>query len=41
MTPVPWTFEDFQLEPEQTWVVYDENLARTVAVFTLLPLPGA
>ncbi len=33
MTPVPWTFEDFQLEPEQTWVVYDENLARTVAVF--------
>ena len=30
---IPWTFNPFELETEQTWVVYDENLARIVATF--------
>lgn len=29
----PWTYEPFELSGEQTWVVYDENLAQIVAVF--------
>jgi hypothetical protein len=33
MTGRPWTFEDFVLEAEPTWSIYDENLARIVAVF--------
>lgn len=33
MTVKPWTFENFDLEAEQRWVVYDDNLARIVAVF--------
>lgn len=33
MTEQPWSFEPFELSSEQTWVVYDENLARIVAVF--------
>ena len=33
MTDQPWSFEPFELEAEQTWVVYDENLARIVATF--------
>lgn len=33
MSREPWTFEDLDLEPEQTWVIHDPNLARVVAVF--------
>ena len=33
MIDQPWSFEPFELASEQTWVVYDENLARIVAVF--------
>lgn len=33
MTDKPWTFEDFVLDEEPTWSVYDENLGRIVAVF--------
>lgn len=33
MTPEPWTFEDFEMESQKTWVIYDDNLARIVAVF--------
>jgi hypothetical protein len=33
MSTVPWTFEPFELESEQTWTVYDANLARIVATF--------
>ena len=29
----PWTFEDYELEEERRWVVYDDNLARIVAEF--------
>lgn len=29
----PWTFAPFEVEPTQAWTVYDENLARIVAVF--------
>jgi hypothetical protein len=32
-SPDPWTFEDFVLDPEPTWTVYDENLGRIVAIF--------
>lgn len=33
MTVKPWTFEDFEIDPRPSWEIYDENLARTVAVF--------
>jgi hypothetical protein len=33
MTNTPWTFNDFVLDEEPTWSVYDENLGRIVAVF--------
>lgn len=29
----PWTFEPFEMDEQQTWSIYDENLARIVAVF--------
>jgi hypothetical protein len=29
----PWTFEDYELHHQDTWEVYDPNLARLVAVF--------
>lgn len=33
MTIKPWTFEPFEMEAQQTWSIYDENLARIVATF--------
>ena len=29
-----WSFEPYEIWPVKTWEVYDENLARVVAVFT-------
>lgn len=29
----PWTFVDFEAEHTDSWTVYDDNLARIVAVF--------
>ena len=31
--PKPWTYQPFEAEHTDTWTVYDENLARIVAVF--------
>lgn len=33
MTVKPWTFEDFEIDHDHTWTVYDPNMARIVAVF--------
>ena len=29
----PWTYEDFELHPQDSWEIYDPNEARIVAVF--------
>lgn len=29
----PWTFEPFEMDEQQTWTIYDENMARIVAIF--------
>lgn len=31
--PKPWMFEDFEMESQKTWTIYDDNLGRVVAVF--------
>lgn len=33
MIAKPWTFEPYESYTEQTWEIYDPNLARIVAVF--------
>lgn len=29
----PWSFDDLEIDAQQTWEIYDPNLARLVAIF--------
>lgn len=29
----PWTFDDLEIDAQQTWEIHDPNLARLVAIF--------
>ena len=29
----PWTFEPYEIIPDEVWEVYDPNLGRLIAIF--------